>query len=105
MSAVRRTKLVCTIGPACDSSEGLAELIDAGMDVARLNFSHGTHEDHSARLERLRAASDGKKKAVAVLQDLCGPKVRTGTFAAPFILPTGEQITLFEGDSSADMRS
>jgi pyruvate kinase len=105
MSVVRRTKLVCTIGPACDSSEGLEELIDAGMDVARLNFSHGTHKDHAGRLERLRAASDKKKKAVAVLQDLCGPKVRTGTFPAPFLLPTGEQITLCEGDSSSDERT
>src|SRR5580700_7361079 len=105
MSAVRRTKLVCTIGPACDSSRGLEELIDAGMDVARMNFSHGNHEEHGARLERLRTASDVKKKAVAALQDLCGPKVRTGTFPAPFVLPTGASITLFEGDSSADERS
>jgi pyruvate kinase len=104
MSAVRRTKLVCTVGPACDSREGLEQLIDAGMDVARLNFSHGTHEEHSARLERLRAASDGKGKAVAALQDLCGPKVRTGTFPTPFLLPTGAEVTLFEGDASADER-
>jgi pyruvate kinase len=105
MSAVRRTKLVCTIGPACDSSEGLLELIDAGMDVARLNFSHGTHEEHAARLERLRGASEEKKKAVATLQDLCGPKVRTGTVPGPFVLPTGEEITLFEGDSTHDPRA
>jgi len=73
MSAVRRSKLVCTLGPACDSSEGLEGLIDAGMDVARLNFSHGTHEEHGMRLDRLRKASDVKKKAVAALLDLCGP--------------------------------
>ena len=102
--AVRRAKLVCTLGPACDSAEGLRDLIDAGMDVARLNFSHGTHEEHGARLGRLREASDGKQKAVAALQDLCGPKVRTGTFAAPFNLPNGAEIKLVEGDRSDDER-
>lgn len=102
--AVRRAKLVCTLGPACDSAEGLRQLIDAGMDVARLNFSHGTHEEHGARLARLREASDAKQKAVAALQDLCGPKVRTGTFRAPFDLPTGAEIELVEGDRSDDER-
>jgi pyruvate kinase len=104
MSAIRRSKLVCTLGPACDSREGLEGLIDAGMDVARLNFSHGTHADHARSLERLRAASDSKKKAVAALQDLCGPKVRTGNFAAPFLLPTGCEVVLVEGEDSADER-
>jgi pyruvate kinase len=102
MSAARLTKLVCTIGPSCDSAAGLESLIDAGMDVARLNFSHGTHEEHGARLERLRAASEKKKKAVAALQDLCGPKVRTGAFKAPFALAPGARVELFEGDSSED---
>ena len=102
--AIRRAKLVCTLGPACDSLEGLTALIDAGMDVARFNFSHGTHEEHGARLARLRQASETKKKAVAVLQDLCGPKIRTGRFSAPFDLPTGTDATLVEGDKSADNR-
>jgi pyruvate kinase len=104
MSSVRLTKLVCTIGPSCDSVPGLEALIDAGMDVARLNFSHGTQEEHGLRLERLRAASDKKKKAVAALQDLCGPKVRTGTFENTFVLPTAAKIELFEGDVSDDER-
>jgi pyruvate kinase len=99
---VRRAKLVCTLGPACDGDEGLRALIDAGMDVARLNFSHGTHEQHLARLQRLRAASDAKKKSVAALQDLCGPKIRTGSFAASFNLPQDREVTLLEGDSSQD---
>src|SRR5580658_9739156 len=102
--AVRRAKLVCTLGPACDSVEGLKELIDAGMDVARLNFSHGTHEEHGARFQRLRQASDEKKKAVAALQDLCGPKIRTGNFPAPFNLPSDVDATLVEGELSADER-
>jgi pyruvate kinase len=102
--AVRRAKLVCTLGPACDSIEGLKDLIDAGMDVARLNFSHGTHEEHGARLARLRQASEEKKKSVAALQDLCGPKIRTGNFPSKFELPTGETATLVEGEESTDER-
>ena len=102
--SIRRAKLVCTLGPACDSVELLEELIEAGMDVARFNFSHGTHEEHGARLARLREASANKRKSVAVLQDLCGPKVRTGTFPKPFNLPTGSEVVLFEGDSSNDER-
>src|SRR5208282_2748221 len=76
MSAPRRAKLVCTLGPACDSLDGLRGLINAGMDVARFNFSHGTHAEHGERLARLRQASDLEHKSVAALQDLCGPKIR-----------------------------
>ncbi len=101
----RRAKLVCTLGPAVDSPEALADLIDAGMDVARFNFSHGTQEEHAARFRLLREVCDKKKKAVAVLQDLCGPKIRTGSFAAPFPLPSGTDITLIEGDESDDERT
>ena len=95
---IRRTKLICTLGPACDSVEGLKALIDAGMDVARFNFSHGTHAEHGDRLARLRQASAEMKKPIAVLQDLCGPKIRTGTFDAPFDLKTGDEIVLVEGE-------
>jgi pyruvate kinase len=102
--AIRRAKLVCTLGPACDSVDSLERLIAAGMDVARLNFSHGTHEEHGERLARLRKASDNQRKAVAALQDLCGPKVRTGRFSAPFNLASNADVTLVEGDASADDR-
>ena len=102
--AIRRAKLVCTLGPACSTVEGLESLIAAGMDVARMNFSHGTHEQHAEQLARLRKASESQRKSVAVLQDLCGPKIRTGTFAANFNLPTGEEIELVEGDASSDER-
>jgi pyruvate kinase len=101
---IRRTKLVCTLGPACDSLEGLKQLIDAGMNVARFNFSHGTHEEHAARLQRLRAACAEKKQHVAVLQDLCGPKIRTGKFPQRFELPAGVDVTLVEGNESSDER-
>jgi pyruvate kinase len=104
MSVPRRAKLVCTLGPASHSLEGLEALIEAGMDVARLNFSHGTHEDHGAALGRLRQASERKKKSVAALQDLCGPKIRTGRFPAKFDLPTGCDIELVEGEESKDER-
>jgi pyruvate kinase len=102
LMVIRRAKLVCTLGPACDSPDGLRDLIDAGMDVARFNFSHGTHDEHGARLKRLREASADKKKAIAALQDLCGPKVRTGTFPAKFELKNGTDVFLIEGDHSAD---
>jgi pyruvate kinase len=102
MTAIRRSKLICTLGPACDSVEGLEALIDAGMDVARLNFSHGSHEEHGARLQCLREASERRKKPVAALQDLCGPKIRTGTFPGPFELKTGDEITLVEGEGQGD---
>ena len=101
---IRRTKLVCTLGPACDSLDGLKQLIDAGMDVARFNFSHGTHEEHASRLQRLRAACAEKKRHVAVLQDLCGPKIRTGKFPARFDLPAGVDVVLVEGNASDDER-
>ncbi len=102
--AIRRAKLVCTLGPACSSVEGLESLIAAGMDVARLNFSHGTHEQHGVQLANLRKASENQRKAVASLQDLCGPKIRTGTFPANFNLPTGAEIELIEGEASSDER-
>jgi pyruvate kinase len=74
------------------------------MDVARFNFSHGTHEEHGARLQRLRDASDAEKKSVAALQDLCGPKIRTGKFPRKFDLPSGTEVHLVEGDASSDER-
>ncbi|MEP7126620.1 MAG: pyruvate kinase, partial [Byssovorax sp.] len=77
---VRRAKIVCTIGPACDDQSTLEQLIRAGMDVARLNFSHGSHEDHARNFATIRAAADVCNKPVAILQDLCGPKIRAGKF-------------------------
>ncbi len=77
---VRRAKIVCTIGPACDEQPVLEQLIRAGMDVARLNFSHGSHEEHARRFATVRAAAQACDKPVAILQDLCGPKIRCGKF-------------------------
>ncbi|MEW6754422.1 MAG: pyruvate kinase [Candidatus Latescibacterota bacterium] len=76
----RRAKIVCTLGPATRAPELLAALLEAGMDVARLNFSHGTHEEHAEAIAQVRRLSAELGRPVAVLQDLQGPKVRVGTF-------------------------
>ncbi|MBE4751829.1 pyruvate kinase [Corallococcus sp. ZKHCc1 1396] len=77
---MRRAKIVCTLGPASQTPEMLEALLEAGMDVARLNFSHGSHEQHQANIDMLRAASLKVRKAVGILGDLQGPKIRTGRF-------------------------
>jgi pyruvate kinase len=74
----RRAKIVCTIGPACDSEEKIRDLMLTGMDVARLNFSHGSHAEHARRIQRLRSAAHHLKRTICILQDLQGPKIRTG---------------------------
>ncbi len=79
---MRRAKIVCTLGPATTSPERIHELVDAGMDVARLNMSHGDHADHEQSYQRVRAASDVTGRAIGVLADLQGPKIRLGRFAA-----------------------
>ena len=76
---MRRAKIVCTLGPAV--SGRIEELVDAGMDVARLNLSHGSYDEHEAHYDEVRAASDAPRSAVGVLVDLQGPKIRLGTFA------------------------
>jgi len=101
----RRTKIVATIGPASDDSETLARLVEAGMDVARLNFAHGTPETQAATAERVRDAASRAGRQVAVLQDLPGPKLRIGPLKGGYAeLRTGDTITLvcgeaFEGDA------
>ena len=78
MSIERRTKIVATIGPATRDPEVLARLVEAGMDVARLNFSHGTHDEHAETARLVREASSRAGRPVAILQDLPGPKMRIG---------------------------
>ena len=74
---MRKTKIVCTIGPASESPEILEQLIDAGMNVARLNFSHGNHEEHKKRIETIRKVAEKKGKVVGILLDTKGPEIRT----------------------------
>ncbi len=90
-----KTKIVCTIGPSCDSSEVLRRLIEEGMSVARLNFSHGSHGEHAEKIARIRKVAEEMNRPVAVLQDLCGPKIRVGKVAEPGVrLKAGESIVL-----------
>src|SRR5262252_669700 len=78
---MRRTKIVCTIGPASQAPEMLERLVDAGMDVARLNFSHGTHDWHAGVIRVIREIAERRGRPLAILQDLCGIKVRIGAIA------------------------
>lgn len=96
---MRRAKIVCTIGPATDSPEQLQALVDAGMDVARINRSHGKAEEHEAVISRVRKASATSGRAVAVLVDLQGPKIRLETFQdGPQELEAGDTFTITTRD-------
>ncbi|MGM0588264.1 MAG: pyruvate kinase [Bacteroidota bacterium] len=91
----RRTKIVCTIGPSSNSREKLESLVINGMNVARLNFSHGTHEDHFKVINRIRSVADDMRKPIAILMDLQGPKIRVGTMQdGQQVLQAGSYITL-----------
>lgn len=104
----RRTKILCTMGPACWSEEGMAKLMDAGMNTARFNFSHGDHAGHGEVLDRLRKVGREKKRNIAVLLDTKGPEIRSGFFAndaKKIHLVKGETLVLtadysFKGDST-----
>ncbi len=103
---MRRTKIVATIGPASRDPETLIRLVRAGMDVARLNFSHGTLDDHAETAQRIRRASEAAERPVAILQDLPGPKLRVGALRGGIAeLGVGDRLTLVcgvdeEGDGS-----
>jgi pyruvate kinase len=95
----RRAKIVCTLGPATYSPEAIRALVDAGMDVARLNLSHGTHADHEQVYRLVRAASDASGRAVGIMVDLQGPKIRLGRLASgPVTLAAGAEFTITTED-------
>jgi pyruvate kinase len=95
----RRAKIVCTLGPATSSQERITGLIRAGLDVARLNLSHGTQQDHAAVYQRVRAGSGEVGRAVGVLADLQGPKIRLGTFpGGPVVLKVGDEFVITTDD-------
>src|SRR5271163_2258522 len=98
--AGRRAKIICTIGPACHSEVAMRDLLRLGMDVARLNFSHGTHEDHARNIERLRRAAEKEDRTVCILQDLQGPKIRTGRLERhePIELKSGSTVIITPRD-------
>src|SRR4249920_506191 len=97
---MRHTKIIATVGPACDTDAVLDALIAAGTDIFRLNFSHGTHESQAATYARIRAATSRAGREVAILQDLAGPKIRTGLLVdhKPFHVSEGESLTIATGD-------
>jgi pyruvate kinase len=99
-SSPRRAKIICTIGPASHSEAAMRDLLRLGMDVARLNFSHGTHEDHARNIERLRLAAEKENRTVCILQDLQGPKIRTGRLAGhkPVLLTSGSTVVITPRD-------
>lgn len=92
---MRRAKIVCTLGPATDSYDQIKALVEAGMDVARFNLSHGTHAEHEARYQRVRQAADETGRSVGILADLQGPKIRLGTFTeGPVLLERDDTFTI-----------
>ena len=97
---MRRAKIVCTLGPATDSPEQVQALVDAGMNVARINRSHGRVEDHEEVIKRVRAAAEASGRAVAVLVDLQGPKIRLGKFVndQKVMLNKGDEFTITTDD-------
>ena len=91
----RRTKIIATIGPASSTPEVLARLFQAGADVFRLNFSHGTHEDHAARFAMIRELEEKMERPIGILADVQGPKLRVGTFGGGRVhLQTGQSFRL-----------
>src|SRR6188474_2803142 len=101
---MRHTKIIATIGPASRSDDIVEQLINAGVDVCRLNFSHGTHEAHAETFHRFRAAAARATKVVSILQDLSGPKIRTGRLKGgqAIDLKDGQTIRIFAGDGEGD---
>ena len=92
---MRRAKIVCTLGPATESADQIQALVDAGMDVARINRSHGSAEEHEAVYRRVREAAQTSGRAVAVLVDLQGPKIRLGRFVEGEVeLTEGQTVTI-----------
>ena len=90
----RRTKIVATIGPASSTPESLAALVEAGMDGARLNFSHGTHDTHAERARLVREVQEAAGRPLALIADLQGPKLRVGDLSEAVVLVKGEEIVV-----------
>jgi pyruvate kinase len=98
----RRTKIVATLGPSSESLERLRALVVAGVDAARLNLSHGTHEDHAERARRVRQVEREVGRPIALIADLQGPKLRIGELAHPVVLERGEQVTVSPEAAATD---
>ena len=98
---MRKTKIICTIGPASETKKVLIDMCKAGMNVARLNFSHGTHEEHKQAMERVRRISDEIDIPVAILLDTKGPEIRTGLVEndGKITISAGEKVEIVTDDS------
>ena len=101
---MRRTKMICTIGPASETEEKLRDLMLAGMNVARFNFSHGTHEEHREKVDMIKNIRDELNIPVAILLDTKGPEIRTKLLkdGKKITLQTGQKFTLTTGDYVGD---
>jgi pyruvate kinase len=99
-AGARKAKIVCTLGPASGSEAVLRDLMRLGMDVARLNFSHGTHEEHARMIDRLRRVAEKEGRTICILQDLQGPKIRTGRlkYRTPIAIKTGARLAITPRD-------
>ena len=100
---MRRAKIVCTLGPAVNTPEQIRALVEAGMDVARMNLSHGSHADHERVYQMVRDASDQSGHGVGIFADLQGPKIRLGRVAdGPVLLEEGQEFTITTRDVPGD---
>lgn len=99
---MKRTKIICTIGPSCEDPKILTQLVKNGMNVARLNFSHGSYENHLQLMATVRSVSEKLKTPIAIMQDLQGPKIRIGKLEAPVTVKKGQKITLGTGGIPLD---
>ena len=100
---MRKTKIVCTIGPACDNEDTLTQMCLAGMNVARLNFSHGSHEEHLQKIERIRRVREQLNQPIAIMLDTKGPEYRTGRLAeGRVMLARGDRFTFTTEDVLGD---
>lgn len=97
---MRRVKIICTLGPATESEQVLNALVAGGMDIARLNFSHGTHELHQKTFEQLRKIAKSHGRHVGILADISGPKLRVGVLENPIELSVGDVVELREVDDA-----
>ena len=89
-----KTKIIGTIGPATNKPEIIADMIRAGLDVARLNFSHGSYEEHSENIKIIRKGAELAESPIAILADLCGPKIRLGIIEQEFEIESGENVVI-----------
>ena len=100
---MRKTKIICTIGPASENRETLVQMCHAGMNVARLNFSHGTHEEHQAKIDLIKSVREELDVPLAIMLDTKGPEYRIGTFFyGKVVVQTGDKYTFVCDDIVGD---